>query len=87
MNRNFITTTEPYSGFFPFHSRYKNPNYLKENWEEKKELYNCNRRKKYRLLGSSPRLDQHKFSHLVRYRWKILVTELEKLGLATHEKL
>jgi hypothetical protein len=87
MNRNFITTTEPYHGFFPFHSRYKNPNYPKENWEKKKEIYNCNRRKKYRLLGSSKKTDQHEFSHLVRYRLRILTTELEKLGLVTQEKL
>ena len=95
MNRNFITlnrnfpTSELYSGFFPFNKkgRYKNPNYLKENWEGKKELYNQKRRKKYHLLGSSLRPDQYKFSPLVRYRLKILTTELEKLGLVTHQKL
>jgi len=93
MNRNFITlnrnffTSEPYSGFFSFHSRYKNPNYLKENWAEKKEFYNSQRREKYRLLGSSLRPDQHKFSPLVCYRLRILTTELEKLGLVTQEKL
>src|SRR6185437_10202143 len=79
MNRNFITTTEPYHGFFPFSSKgkYKNPNYPTENWEQKKELYNYNRRKRYLYFGiGTGRLgDRHRLDSKTRYWINFLRTE------------
>ena len=73
MNRNTLplnyTQTEPYRNFFPFRSRYKNPNYLRENWGEKKEFYNQNRRVRYRYFGiGTGRLgDRHHLDKKTRY--------------------
>jgi hypothetical protein len=77
MNRNFITlnrnfsTGEPYHGFFPFskRGRYKNPNYLAENWAKQKEFYNSQRRKRYRHwgLGAGRLGDRHKLDRKTRH--------------------
>jgi hypothetical protein len=81
MNRNFINfpTTEPYSNFFPFSKkgRYKNPHYLVENWAQKKELYNQNRRKKYLHLGiGSGRLgDRHRLDSKTRHWVNFFLSE------------
>ena len=87
MNRNFINlnrnffTSEPYSGLFSFRSRYKNPNYPKENWEKKKEFYNYSRRKRYRHLGigAGRLVDRHHCDSKTRHWVNFFCSEGYKL--------
>src|SRR6185437_14395202 len=89
MNRNFLSlncnfpTTEPYHGFFPFSKKgkYKNPNYPKDNWEQKKEIYNQKRRVRYKYFGvGTGRLgDRHRLDSKAKYWINFLQTEGYKL--------
>jgi len=85
MNRNLFhlnyTQTEPVGNFFPFHFRYKNPNYLKENWKQKKEFYNFQRRKKYQHfeIGTGRLGDRHRLDSKTRYWVNFLQKEGYKL--------